>query len=101
MHDSFRYLRGYDRLYLIFMKTPISIPDDLFYQAETYAHQHGLSRSQLYSRALAEYLARVGDQDGDPVTIKLNQMTEIINGSELPPSEVTARQLIDSGSWEW
>lgn len=83
------------------MKTATSIPDNLFYQPETYARQQGLNRFRLYSQALAEYLARVGNQDGDPVTIKLNQMTEIINGSELPPSEVTARHLIDSSSWEW
>ncbi len=93
--------KGIQAQKLIFMKISISIPDNLFYQAETYAHQQGLSRSRLYSRALAVYLARVGDQDDDPVTVKLNQMAKIINGSELSPSKVTTRRLIDSGSWEW
>jgi metal-responsive CopG/Arc/MetJ family transcriptional regulator len=38
------------------MKTAISIPDPLFAAAEEYAHEQGLSRSELYARALREYL---------------------------------------------
>jgi metal-responsive CopG/Arc/MetJ family transcriptional regulator len=34
------------------MKTAISIPDTLFEQAEAYAEQHNLSRSELYAHAL-------------------------------------------------
>ncbi len=38
------------------MKTAISIPDPLFAAAEEYANEQGLSRSELYARALREYL---------------------------------------------
>ena len=38
------------------MKTAISIPDSLFQSAEAYAHAQGLSRSELYARALQLYL---------------------------------------------
>lgn len=38
------------------MKTAISIPDTLFKQAEKTAKKLGISRSNLYSRALEEYL---------------------------------------------
>ena len=38
------------------MKTAISVPDEVFKQAERYAKQTGLSRSELYAKALAEYL---------------------------------------------
>lgn len=38
------------------MKTAISLPDALFHEAEQFAQAHGLSRSELYARALAFYL---------------------------------------------
>lgn len=40
------------------MKTAISIPDDVFADAERLARLLKKSRSQLYSRALREYVAR-------------------------------------------
>ena len=38
------------------MKTAISIPDPLFKEAERFSNRHKISRSKLYSRAVAEYL---------------------------------------------
>ena len=38
------------------MKTAISIPDELFEEAEEVASRLGLSRSQLYVMAIAAYL---------------------------------------------
>src|SRR6266511_1777128 len=40
------------------MKTAISIPDDVFEEAERLATELQTSRSQLYSRALQEFVAR-------------------------------------------
>jgi len=40
------------------MKTAISIPDDLFEQADGLAQELAVSRSQLYARAIAEYTER-------------------------------------------
>ncbi|HWZ44954.1 MAG TPA: hypothetical protein VNW97_15875 [Candidatus Saccharimonadales bacterium] len=40
------------------MKTAISLPDDLFRQAETAARRLKISRSQLYATAIAEFLDR-------------------------------------------
>ncbi len=40
------------------MKTAISIPDDLFESADTLADRLGVSRSQLYASAIADYLAK-------------------------------------------
>ena len=40
------------------MKTAISIPDELFEEAERLASEWQISRSQLYSRALQEFVAR-------------------------------------------
>ena len=40
------------------MKTAISVPDDVFEEAERLMRRTKRSRSELYSRAMAEYLAR-------------------------------------------
>ena len=40
------------------MKTAISVPGDLFEKAESLARRDRRSRSELYSTALREYLAR-------------------------------------------
>ena len=45
------------------MKTAISIPNDLYAAAEAYARKAGLSRSELYRRALHGYLKDQGTQD--------------------------------------
>jgi len=38
------------------MKTVISLPDDLFAQADAFAERAGMSRSKLYATALREYI---------------------------------------------
>lgn len=40
------------------MKTAISIPDDIFAEADQLARRLNTSRSELYSRAVREYVAR-------------------------------------------
>lgn len=51
------------------MKTAISIPDDVFADAERLARELNQSRSQLYSRAVREYVAR---HSADSVTAALD-----------------------------
>lgn len=66
------------------MKTAISLPDDLFAAAESAADKLGLSRSQLYQRALRLYLTQQGQ---DAVTSALNRVyTEEFGGGGLDPS---------------
>jgi metal-responsive CopG/Arc/MetJ family transcriptional regulator len=45
------------------MKTAISIPDEVFAEADRLALKLKQSRSQLYSRAVREYVARHSDDD--------------------------------------
>ena len=52
------------------MKTAISIADELFQAAEAAAQRLGVSRSQFYARAVAEYLEQHGDEG---ITEKLNE----------------------------
>jgi predicted transcriptional regulator len=40
------------------MKIAVSVPDDVFEDAERLARRMKRSRSEVYSRALAEYVAR-------------------------------------------
>ncbi|HET6347933.1 MAG TPA: CopG family transcriptional regulator [Candidatus Krumholzibacteria bacterium] len=42
------------------MKTAISIPDDIFDAAEKAARRMGISRSELYQRAVVAFLRRRG-----------------------------------------
>ena len=51
------------------MKTAVSMPDDLFRLAEATARRLRVSRSELYSKAIAEFLK---GQSGNAVTERLN-----------------------------
>ena len=53
------------------MKTAISIPDRVFRSAEQLAARLGVSRSELYSKALAALVERHRD---DLVTSRLNEI---------------------------
>lgn len=81
------------------MKTAVSLPNELYERGEQAAHQLGLSRSQLYARALAKFLQDMGP---DPVTDRLNELAnEYAQESTAPRSSAAARSIIDSGGWEW
>ena len=53
------------------MKTAISIPDRVFLSAEQLAARLGVSRSELYSKALA---ALVDKHQDDLITSRLNEI---------------------------
>jgi predicted transcriptional regulator len=53
------------------MKTAVSVPDELFRQAEATARRLRVSRSELYAKAIAEFLNR---QDGKSITERLNDV---------------------------
>jgi metal-responsive CopG/Arc/MetJ family transcriptional regulator len=62
------------------MKTAISIPDDVFEEAERFARRTKKSRSQLFSDAVREYVARHGQEEitdaMDKVCAELGQPTD-------------------------
>jgi metal-responsive CopG/Arc/MetJ family transcriptional regulator len=53
------------------MKTAVSIPDPVFEAAEAVAGRLSISRSQLYTRAIQEFLELHGSQD---VTDRLDRV---------------------------
>ena len=78
------------------MKTAISIPDEIFEDAERLARRLKQSRSEVYSRALAEYLARHAP---DQVT---EQMDRVVEGLGEPRDEfvsAAARRVLGRTEW--
>jgi metal-responsive CopG/Arc/MetJ family transcriptional regulator len=53
------------------MKTAISIPDVIFEAAEKIARRLGVSRSQLYTTAVSDFIR---EHQNDGVTEKLNEI---------------------------
>ena len=53
------------------MKTAISLPDALFEEAERVAARLGVSRSELYARAIARF---VREHSGDAITEAINRV---------------------------
>lgn len=78
------------------MKTAVSIPNTIYYDAEKLANQLGTSRSQLYAQALASYLT-LHNKSG--ITKKLNEVYST------EPSELNSRlhklQLLSLPKEEW
>jgi metal-responsive CopG/Arc/MetJ family transcriptional regulator len=78
------------------MKATVSLPDDLFRQAEAAAKKLRVSRSQLYAQAIAEFLEQSGSER---VTERLN---EIYSNSrtELHPALARAQmKSLPKNSW--
>src|SRR5262245_46629123 len=62
--------------YTFGMKTAISLPDDLFEQAERLARRLRKSRSRLYREAVTEYVAR---HDPDEITAAMDAVAGELN----------------------
>lgn len=78
------------------MKTAISIADEVFRGAETLARRLGVTRSQLYSQALREYLSRHAP---DSVTDALDQLcTELDEGLDGFVG-TAARRVLERTEW--
>ena len=81
------------------MKIAISVPDALHERAEELASRLGLKRSQLYARAVEEFLVA---HDEDAVTAALDALAvEAPSSGAEGPGRGVGRALIDSGDWEW
>jgi metal-responsive CopG/Arc/MetJ family transcriptional regulator len=78
------------------MKTAISIPDDLFEEAESVAKRLGLSRSEMFARAVRAFVQR---NRGQGVTDRLNRVYSA-ECSKLDPS-ITHMQTASIPREEW
>ncbi len=74
------------------MKTAISIPDPIFHAAEHLAKRLGMSRSELFSRAVATYIEA---HKSDRVRETLNQVYAKESSSlDLPLMEMQSASLL-------
>ena len=78
------------------MKTAISIPDDVFADAEKLARALKKSRSQLYSHALKEYVAR---HAADRVTEALNRVCGDGSAADIDFAKAAARRTLRRSQW--
>jgi len=78
------------------MKTAISLPDELHAAGDKLARRLGVSRSELYVRALTEYLAK---HRSDRVTEQLNRVYAAESGSVDPALTAAQRRGIPNESW--
>jgi predicted transcriptional regulator len=79
------------------MKTAVSVPDDLFAKVDRLAKRSRRSRSDVYSAALREYVARHAP---DEVTMGLDAvLAEIGQPDGTTFLAVAARQTLASTEW--
>lgn len=78
------------------MKTAISLPDEMFEQADRLADRLELSRSELYRRALAEYLAR---HEPDRVTEQLDRVADALDTRSDAFVRTAVRRTLEKAEW--
>ena len=78
------------------MKTAISIPDPVFRAADRIAKRKGISRSELYSRAVA---ALVREEDDDVVTAELNRIYAASDSSLDSTLASLPRLILEREDW--
>lgn len=78
------------------MKTAVSIPDDVFLDADRIARRAKKSRSQLYSDALREYIAR---HEPDEVTEAMNRVVDSLDQPVDPFVRLAGRRTLLRNEW--
>jgi metal-responsive CopG/Arc/MetJ family transcriptional regulator len=79
------------------MKVAVSIPDDVFAEAEALAKRLKSSRSEIYSRALGEF---IGTHAPDRVTERMNDVVRDVGIIEPDAFSVAAaRKVLKKTEW--
>jgi metal-responsive CopG/Arc/MetJ family transcriptional regulator len=78
------------------MKTAISIPDDVFQGAERLARRSKKSRSQLFSDAVREYIARHAPDD---VTAAMDRVCAELGEKANRFVSAAARRTLERSEW--
>ncbi len=78
------------------MKTAISIADAVYDDAERLARRVKKSRSQLYTEAVAEYVAR---HDPEAVTDAMNRVCEALGTRGDPAISAATRRILKRTEW--
>jgi len=78
------------------MKTAVSIPDEIFHEAELLARRTKRSRSRLFSDALKEYLVR---WNPDQITQAMNAALAEIDEEKDDFVSGSARIVLERSEW--
>jgi len=79
------------------MKVAVSIPDDVFAEAEALAKRLKSSRSEIYSRALGEF---IGTHAPDRVTERMNDVVRDVGIIEPDAFSIAAaRKVLKKTEW--
>jgi len=78
------------------MKTAVSVPDDLYQQAERLARRTRKSRSRLFSDALREYVAHHAPEE---VTEAMNRVCANAGQAKNPFVSSAARRMLERSVW--
>jgi len=78
------------------MKTAVSIPDDVFAKAERLARRSKRSRSELFSAALSEYVARHAP---DEVTEAMDRVCAEVGEQPDRFVPTAARRVLARSEW--
>jgi metal-responsive CopG/Arc/MetJ family transcriptional regulator len=78
------------------MKTAVSMPDDLFRRAEAAARRLRVSRSELYARAIEEFLKA---QQGSAITERLNEVYSRMPAKVEPALERAQLRSLEKDAW--
>lgn len=78
------------------MKTAVSIPDEVFAKAERLARRAGRSRSDVFSAALAEYVARHAP---DEVTEAMDRVCADVGDNEDTFVSAAGRRVLENTEW--
>ena len=78
------------------MKTAISIPDPIFRAADRLAKRKGLSRSELYARAVAAMLRQ---EDEAEVTAQLNRVCQGADSRLEPGLSGLPSKILEREDW--
>ncbi len=78
------------------MKTAISLPDEVFEDAERLASRLKVSRSELYARALRDY---VGRHSPDAVTEAYDQICSELDSQSAPLVQRASRATFKRVEW--
>ncbi len=82
--------------YTVGMKTAVSVPDEIFRAAERLARRLKKSRSELYSRALSEYVAR---HSSDEATEAMNAAVNEIGDASDSFVFAAANKVLRRAEW--
>lgn len=78
------------------MKTAVSLPDDLYDEADRLARHLNTSRSRLYAEAIREYVAR---HDPHGLTDALNRVCDAVDPTEDAAVTRVGRALLERVEW--